>query len=192
MKWRRIRKWLLLVAGAGIVTLVGAIWFLGGVLIAPANRVVGPPPSDFPASTVNFRSDSGATLAAWHLPVPRSNTTAILLHPIRGDRRSMISRAKLLNKHGYSTLLVDLQAHGESIGDNITIGHLERFDVLAAIEYVRNIDSRQKIVIVGCSLGGASALFAQPDVDAIVLESVYSTVAEAVHNRVQIRWGAFG
>lgn len=189
MNWRRIRSWLLLLAGTSMVACVGLVWFVGGTLVAPANRVVGRPPKDFPASAVSIPSDSGATLAAWHLPVARSNATAILLHPIRADRRSMISRAKLLIKHGYSTLLVDLQSHGESLGENITAGYLERHDVLAAIKYVRTIDAHQKIAIVGSSLGGASALLAQPEVDVIVLESVYPTVSEAVHNRVQMRLG---
>ena len=189
MNWRRIRKWLLLIAGIGSVATVVVAWLVGDALVAPANRVVGPPPNDFPASTVTISSASKATLAAWHLPVSQSNATAILLHPIRGDRRSMISRARLFNKHGYSTLLVDLQAHGESTGQNITMGHLERYDVLAAVEYIRSIDPNQKIVIVGSSLGGASTLFAPPDIDAILLESVYPTVSEAVHNRVQMRLG---
>lgn len=189
INWRRIRKWLLLFAVAGMVFFAGVVWFVGGALVASANRVVGPPPDDFPAATIHFSSNSGATIAAWHLPVPHSNATAILLHPIRSDRRSMLTRAKLLNKHGYSTLLIDLQAHGESNGEYITAGHLEKHDVLAAIDYVRNIDPGQKIAIVGSSLGGAAALFAQPDVDVIVLESVYPTVSAAVHNRVQMRLG---
>lgn len=101
----------------------------------------------------------------------------------------MLSRARMLNAHGYSTLLVDLQAHGESAGEKITVGHLEKHDVLAAIGFVRSESPEQKIAIVGRSLGGASALFAHPNVDVIVLESVYPTVSEAVHNRIQMRLG---
>ena len=166
-----------------------AAWCIGGALVAPANRIVGEPPTDFPATSVQIESASGTKLAGWHLPVANSNATAILLHPIRGDRRSMLSRAKLLHQHGYSTLLIDLQSHGESMGDNITIGHLEKHDVHAAVEYVRAYDSNQKIAIVGWSLGGAATVLANPEVDVIVLESVYPTVKEAVHNRIQMRAG---
>lgn len=189
MNWRRIRKWFSIVGVIGIVAILIAAWFVGGALVAPANRTVGPPPSNFPASSVQIESDSGATLAGWHLSLPNSDATVILLHPIRGDRRSMLSRAQLFRQHGYSTLLVDLQAHGESDGENITVGHLEQHDVRAAVEFVRDNSTNQKIAIVGRSLGGASTLFANPDVDAIVLESVYPTVAEAVHNRIQMRLG---
>ena len=189
MNWIRIRKWCAILAGVGIVALLVVAWLVGGALIAPANRTVGEPPADFPAAAVQFESESGATISGWHLPIPNSKATAILLHPIRSDRRSMLSRAQLLRQHGYSTLLIDLQAHGESVGQNITVGHLEKHDVRAAVEYIRNHSSNQKIAIFGRSLGGASTVFANPDVDAIVLESVYSTVAEAVHNRIQMRAG---
>ena len=189
MNWRRIRKWFLLLAIVGVVALLAAAWFVGGKLIEPANRVVGPPPDDFPASPVTIESDSGATLAAWHLVVPDSTATAILLHPHRMDRRAMFSRARLLRQHGYSTLLFDFQAHGESKGENVTVGYLERHDVLAAIEFVRSSDEDQKIAIVGRSLGGAAALLAQADVDVMVLESVFPTASEAVHNRVEMRLG---
>ena len=189
MNWRRIRKWFLLLAVCGTIVLFAVAWFVGGKLIEPANRVVGPPPDDFPASSLKIESESGATLAAWHLPVPESTATAILLHPHRMDRRAMLSRARLLRQHGYSTLLIDFQAHGESKGDNVTVGYLERHDVLAAIEYVRNYDKDQEIALIGRSLGGAAALLARADVDAIVLESVFPTVSEAVHNRVEMRLG---
>ena len=189
MNWRRIRKWCAIFVCVGIVAIVVAAWFVGGALVAPANRVVGDPSAGFPANSIQIQSDSGATLACWHLPLTNSSATAILLHPIRGDRRSMISRAKLLRQHGYSTLLIDLQAHGESEGQNVTVGHLEQHDVSAAVEFIRNFDSNQKIAIIGRSLGGASTVFANPDVDVIVLESVYPTITEAVHNRIQMRMG---
>jgi pimeloyl-ACP methyl ester carboxylesterase len=69
------------------------------------------------------------------------------------------------------------------------VGHLEKHDVQAAVNFVRAYDSNQKVAIIGRSLGGAATVLASPDVDAIVLESVYPTVTEAVHNRIQMRVG---
>ncbi len=189
MSWCRIRKWCAIFSVVGIVVLLIAAWFIGGALVAPANRVVGSPPPDLPAVSVRIESNSGTILSGWHLPLPNSNATAILLHSIRSDRRSMLSRARLLRKHGYSTLLIDFQAHGESSGNNITIGYLEKYDVSSAVEFVRKNDPNQKIAIIGSSLGGASTALAKPDVDVIVLESVFPTLSEAVHNRVKIRLG---
>ncbi len=190
MTWRYMRKWGSVVAICGIVALLGTCWIVGGALVAPATRAVGPPPADFPASAVQIESDSGAVLAGWHLALPDSKACVILLHPIRGDRRSMLSRARLFRKHGYSTLLVDLQAHGESAGTRITLGHLEKHDVRAAVDFVREQQPEQKVVLVGRSLGGASALLAQPSVDGLVVESVFPSISEGVHNRIQTRMGA--
>ena len=189
MNWCRTRKYCFVIAGVGIGGVLIASWFIGGALIAPANSTIGNPPPDFPAINVQIESDSGTTLAGWHLPLPNSKATAILLHPLRSNRRSMLSRAKVLQRNGYSTLLVDLQAHGESIGDNITVGHLEKHDVRAAVKFVHDTDPNHKIAIIGWSLGGAATVLASPEVDVIVLESVYPTVTEAVHNRIQMRLG---
>lgn len=182
-------RWLVICLTASIVAFVVIAWLVAGQLIKPSNRIVGNPPADFPAESVSFESTSAASIKAWYRSVPNSRATVILLHPIRGDRRDMLTRAVLLQQHGYSTLLVDLQGHGESIGDNITIGYLEKFDVLAAVEFVRHKNPDHKIGIVGWSLGGAATALANPDIDCLVLESVYPTIEEAVHNRVKIRLG---
>ena len=168
---------------------VGACWFVGGALVAPANHVVGPPPDDLPVESITISSKSGGELAAWYIPADDATATVILLHPLRGDRRSMLGRARLLHEHGYATLLVDLQAHGESPGDHVTAGYRERHDVAAAVDYVRVRSPRHKVAVIGRSLGGAATLLATPVIDALVLESVYPTIEEAVHNRVALRLG---
>ena len=187
--WRRIRLCSLGVFFVVTIGLLATAWLVGSSLIAPANAVVGPPPGDFPAETIEIASDSGATLAAWHLPVHQSTATVILFHAIRQDRRAMVGRARILNHSGYSTLLVDLQAHGESQGDYITAGYLEQNDVLAAVEYVRENSPGQKIGVIGRSLGGASTLFANPTIDVLVIESVYPNLSSAVSNRIKMRLG---
>ncbi len=188
LNWNRLRKWLIVAFASGILLAGTVTWFAGGALIAPANRTVGPPPENYPAQSCEIRSSSGAKIAAWYAPIANSHATVILLHPIRGDRRSMLSRAHLLRERGYSTLLIDLQAHGESSGENITVGYRERHDVIAAIDFVRTQNPGQKIGIIDRSLGRAATLLATPDIDALVIESVYPTVSEAVHNRVAIDW----
>ena len=189
--WHRIRKCLYISGLVAIASFLVAIWWVGGSLVALANRIIGPPLNDFPAVTVEILPNSGATLAAWHLAVPGAQGTVILLHPIQGDRRWMLSRARILNQRGYCTLLVDLQSHGESEGKKITMGYWERLDVLATVEYVRRSNPNYKIAIIGRSLGGAATLLATPEVDLIVLESVYPTITQAVRNRLAMRIGLF-
>jgi fermentation-respiration switch protein FrsA (DUF1100 family) len=64
----------------------------------------------------------------------------------------MVGRAHFLRRAGYSTLLIDLQATGESPGRRITFGWKERLDVIAAVSYIHQITPGRRIVILGSSL----------------------------------------
>lgn len=165
-------------------------WIVGGQLLAPANHSVDPPPSGWNVDGVTIASASGSRLAGWFIPAVDAKATVVLLHPIRGDRTAMLSRARLLHEAGYATLLVDLQAHGESPGDAITLGALERFDAAAAVEFARARNPGHAIGVIGWSLGGAAAILGSPlGIDALVIEAVYPTVDEAVHDRLAMRVG---
>ncbi|MSR75204.1 MAG: hypothetical protein EXS14_07030 [Planctomycetes bacterium] len=75
----------------------------------------------------------------------------------------------------------------------MTAGFRERLDVVASVDFAQTRNPNHKIGIVGWSLGGAAALLASPlDVDVMVLESVYPTISEAIHNRLSMRLGPLG
>ncbi len=102
----------------------------------------------------------------------------------------MLNRARFLSAAGYSIVMIDFQAHGESSGKQITVGHLEQRDVTATIKFARDQHPEEPVAVIGVSLGGVSALLASPlDVDAMILESVFPTIDAAIHNRVQARLG---
>lgn len=103
----------------------------------------------------------------------------------------MLGRAEFLHAAGYSVLLFDAQAHGESPGERITFGHLEARDARAAVDFLRSERPGEAIAYLGVSQGGAAALLgdAPLPVQALVLEAVYPTLAEAVTNRIAIRLG---
>ena len=181
-----------MIAFAAVVLCFGGVsaWLIGGALVAPANRSVGPPPKGLPVESLILSGESDARLSGWYMPAPDATSTVILLHPVRADRRAMLGRAKLLHDAGHCSLLIDLQAHGESEGEQITMGHRESRNVDAAIRWVRKRHPQHRIGVVGWSLGGAAALLAAPsDVDAMVIESVYPTIREAVENRIEMRLG---
>jgi esterase/lipase len=189
--WRRRILW----AGATSVGLgLGLVlsWFVAGWLIAPRHADVGDLPGDLPGDAISLDSESGAKLAGWHIRGGAERGVIVLLHPIRGSRLTMLARAKMLHRAGYSIVMVDFQSHGESTGDEITFGRLEQHDVKAAVDYARLAHATEPIGVIGVSLGGAAALLASPlDVDAMVLESVYPTIEQAVHNRVAAKLGPF-
>jgi alpha-beta hydrolase superfamily lysophospholipase len=173
-----------------IVCAVSAGWLLAH----PVQTRIGNPPANLNAQPVMFASESGATVHGWWCPIHNSRGAVLLLPGIRANRLSMVDRARFLHRAGYSVLLIDFQATGETKGNHITFGWKESRDVLAAINFVRHIDPTDRIAIIGSSLGGVAALLATPPlkVDALVLEEVYPTIEIATSNRMENYLGAFG
>jgi len=114
---------------------------------------------------------------------------AVLMHGIRSNRAQMIDRAEHLKEMGISSLVFDFQAHGESPGEMITLGHLESYDAQAAVHFMQSIHPNFPIIVFGVSMGGAASVLASPalDVDVLILESVYSDVETAIANRIKAR-----
>jgi fermentation-respiration switch protein FrsA (DUF1100 family) len=103
----------------------------------------------------------------------------------------MLHRARFLHAGGYAVLLYDSRAHGESTGPAITFGYLESRDARMAVQLARSLAGTQKSAIIAFSLGGAAVILADPpiDVDALVMESVYPTIDQAIANRLSTRAG---
>ncbi len=176
-----------------LLTLVVGVWLSGTVLTAPARRVIGVAPSDLNARAIEFQSGSGATLKGWFIEGKKDKGAVILMHGVRSSRLSMVDRARFLSRAGFSVLLFDFQAHGESSGDQITFGHLESRDAQAAVDFLRAHAKGERIGVIGESMGGAATLLAEPalEVDAMVLELVYPTIDDAIGNRLTMRLGSW-
>jgi len=171
---------------------VGAFaWWVAGELIAPANHKVHWP-EDFPAETVSIPGDGHAIAGSWR-DFGGDSPVVLLVHGIRADRASMLPHARLLVRGGFSVLMIDLQAHGETPGENITLGWRESADVRAARDWIRAHAPGRRVGVIGTSLGGAAVLLGgQPaGFDAVVLEAVYPRLARAVENRIRLRVGPF-
>lgn len=164
---------------------------MGGVLVAPANRLIGDPPSDLHAQNVEFSSASGATIHGWFVAGDSGKGVVVLMHGVHANRQALVSRAELLSQKGYSVLLFDFQAHGESVGKYITFGYLESRDATAAVNYIHQRLPGEKVGVIGISMGAAAALLANPPlpVNAMVLESSYPTIYQATEDRMVIRFG---
>jgi alpha-beta hydrolase superfamily lysophospholipase len=189
-RWRNFGALVL----SGIALSAIFVWYMGGMLVAPANHPVGKPPPELQAENVEFPSASGATIHGWFIAGEPEKGAVVLLHGVHGNRESLITRAEFLSKAGYSVLLFDFQAHGESLGKQITFGYLESRDVTAAVNFVHQKLPGEKVGVIGISMGAASALLAQPPlpVDAMILESCYPTIYQATEDRMVVRFGWLG
>ena len=167
---------------------------VGEVLSRRASRLVGPPPADFSARIVQITPSPDTSIVGWFSPGQPGKGVVLLLHGVRADRTQMLARARFLNSAGYATLLIDLPAHGESSGERITFGARESAGVNASLEYLRRQLPGERIGLIGVSLGAASTVLAHPDPapNAVVLESMYPTIKEAVEARLTMRLGPIG
>ena len=160
----------------------------------PARAVVAPPPASLDASSVQFASASGSVLHAWLARGRKAHGAVLLLHGMGANRASMLARARFLHARGYTVLAPDFQAHGESPGNHITFGARESLDAAAALSYLRRTAEGERIAVIGVSMGGAAALLgdARNGADALVLESVYPTLNDAVADRLTVWLGPLG
>ena len=189
MTQRRVLA-ILAAAVLAAASLAAAVWLVGSILVQPANHEVARPPG-FVASRVSIPAP-GHDIAGWWTDAGSGSPVVLLLHGVRDDRATMVPRAQLLSARGFSTLLIDLQGHGETPGAEITFGLRESADVVAALAWIKKEAPGRRVGALGCSMGGAAILLApQPmGVDAVVLEEVYPRIARAVENRIRVRVGA--
>ncbi len=184
MTTRRWLRWLIVAAACTVLAVGAFAWWFANTFVSSANHPVHLP-ADFPATTVSIPGNGHRVAGSW-LDRGSGSPVVLLLHGMRGDRTSTLPRARVLADAGFSVLMIDLQAHGETPGERITLGWRESADVRAAIAWLRERAPARRIGVIGVSLGGASALLGgQPlPCDALVLEAVHPRLRRAIENRV--------
>jgi fermentation-respiration switch protein FrsA (DUF1100 family) len=194
---------LILLGVLGLFSFVAAILLVaigvGELLSGAAPTAVNTLSTDIPVEPVQIPAsthsrEENSSVHGWLLRGARNGGVVLLVHSIRSNRVEMLSRAKFLNEQGYSVLLIDLQAHGETPGDRITFGLRESEDVEAAVAYLRNTFPGERIAAIGVSLGAAAIVLAKNPLrlDAVILESLHPTIKEAVENRLKLHLGQIG
>ena len=180
-----------------LVVVLGAAVGLAGLVHVGVGRYVHPVRT-VPAQTpdmlglayqnVTLHTSDGLDLAAWYLPGSRSEAL-ILLHGIGSNRADALPLASRIHTRGYSLLLPDLRAHGQSGGDTCTLGVKEVEDIRAALEFLQSqpgIDPG-RVGIWGVSLGAATALQAAaqlPDLHAVAADSAFSSARWLVQHQL--------
>jgi dipeptidyl aminopeptidase/acylaminoacyl peptidase len=131
---------------------------------------------------ISLTTGDGLQLAGWYSPGPQPQAV-ILVHGINANRMAVLPEASILAEAGYHLLLLDLRGHGQSQGDQLTYGYREAWDVLAAVDYLAGQPGIEQIGALGTSFGGAAVARAaalDPRLQAVVIESSYSSLPDAV------------
>ena len=179
------------VAG-GLLGGAGGALAVGDAMTRPALRVAGEPPPELQAVPVRFDTSTGGSVAGWFVPGQPGRGAVLLLHGVRGSRHAMTARSLFLHRLGIATLAIDLPGHGESPAPRITFGANESHGVTAALAWLAQRCPGERVGAIGVSLGAASLVLAQPvpQLAAVVLESMYPTIEEAVTDRLALHLGS--
>ncbi|MGZ8782134.1 MAG: alpha/beta hydrolase [Gaiellaceae bacterium] len=123
-----------------------------------------------PHRPVTVTTADGLELAAWY--VPSRNGAAVISFPTRIGK---IEHARMLVRHGYGVLLLDMRGYEESEGSPNAFGWGATRDIDAAVAWLqRRPDVRQgRIGGIGFSVGGEQMLEAaagNPGLRAVVSE----------------------
>ena len=128
----------------------------------------------------------------WHIPIASPRGLVLMFHGYRATKSSLLAEARFLHDHGWATLLVDFRGGGGSSGNTTSIGYYEADDVAAAVAYARaaGLVAGRPLLLYGRSMGAAAVLRAVAvhglQLDGLILEAPFDTLANAVGNRLRI------
>ncbi|MCW5942642.1 MAG: alpha/beta hydrolase [Fimbriimonadaceae bacterium] len=149
---------------------------------------------DCPQETVAFVTEDGVPLRAWWMGHERPKAIVFVGHGYLMNRCEHVAAAARLWRAGYACLLVDFRVHGDSGGRLCGLGYHERKDVAAAVRWARGRAPGVAVVLYGGSMGAAACAWAAADdaclADALILDSPYSTLPDAMSGIVRVFLGS--
>lgn len=151
-------------------------------------KLIGAVP-DSAFTDVKLKTKDGLTLDAWFIRVPNARGTIALFHGHGSEKSANLSQSNTFNEMGYSTLLVDFRAHGQSEGNTCTLGYREAEDVKLAYDYLKN-RGEKNIILYGISLGAATITKAISDYhlapEKIILEMPFASLPQTVEGKMRM------
>jgi dipeptidyl aminopeptidase/acylaminoacyl peptidase len=175
----------------GLVVLAIALYLAVGLRAANTwahpnrNTYFSSTPASFDLKYQDVRlpsRDAGIEISGWWIPRTGSSKAIVMVHG-RGENRTtefydhFLDLGAALNTfqgHGFNILMIDLRAHGLSVGGVSEWGVGERHDVEGAVDWVKGQGIQPgSIGALGGSLGATSCVYAtaeDPDISALVTD----------------------
>jgi uncharacterized protein len=134
----------------------------------------------------------GVLLRGWKVSPSKPNSDwVILFHGVSDNRTGMTGQAVILLRHGYSVVMMDARAHGDSGGSMATYGWLERKDTHEIVNALYASDAPKHLFALGSSMGAAIALQSagiEPRIAGVVAESSFSNLREVTYDYAGLHW----
>lgn len=111
---------------------------------------------------VNSAKD-GTYLKAKYVQDKDIHQWVIVIHGYKSDNQNMMSFGAKYQEKGYNVLLPNNRAHGNSEGDYIGMGWLDKDDIALWVEWIIKMDPQAQIILHGVSMGGATTMMASGD-----------------------------
>jgi pimeloyl-ACP methyl ester carboxylesterase len=134
---------------------------------------------------VTLTTGDGLTLRGWFIPARESSErTVVICHGLGANRSMFLGHVQVGDALEANVLMFDFRGHGDSDGHTCTLGHQEKLDVLAAVDYLRTQKPGQarEIIGLGISMGSAALVRAAADLekplDALILDSGFASALE--------------
>lgn len=191
---RRLLYVLLAIIGILPLAAAGIGTRLGAVVLHPAN--LNPDRRDQTDQTLartnatkqdfEVRAADSAVLKGWKVFPPHANGDWVLLyHGVSDNRTGNLGHAEFLLRHGYSLVMMDSRAHGQSGGAMATYGWLERNDTRAIVDALYAGESVRHLYALGVSMGAAIALQSaaiEPRIAAVAAEDPFTSLREVTYD----------
>jgi alpha-beta hydrolase superfamily lysophospholipase len=154
----------LVVAVFATIVIANAPAIAAGALLHPYKwRTDKAPPDE--CMDAAFEGVGGVQLRGWKCtPRQPARGTLIYLHGVADNRGSGSGVVQRFVNRGLEVVAYDSRAHGDSDGDVCTYGFYEKDDLRRVIDRLQ----RDRVVLLGHSLGGAVALQAAADDQRII------------------------
>jgi len=141
------------------------------------------------------RASDGIELRGWKVRPPSPNGSWVLLYNGIADNRTGCSgQAEFLLRHGYSVVMMDWRAQGESGGDMVTFGWKERYDTVAVADALYAGERVRHLYALGVSMGAALALQSaavDPRIEAVAAEDPFANLREVSYDYAGLFAGAW-
>ena len=153
--------------------------------------------AEHPGETVGITSDDGLALNGVYYENTDSHLWVITLHGYRSDHRAGVAAAQHFYDAGYQVLSPDLRACGDSEGDYVGMGWLDRLDIISWINWIIEQDPDAQIVLHGVSMGAATVMMTSGEtlpenVKVFVEDCGYTSTWEIFANELKLRFNLPG